>query len=108
MSNLKPCTTPAVSSKRFSAYEGEPMSNPTLYRSVIGALQYLTHTRPDISFIVNNLSQFLQHPSVTDWACSPDDQRSVAAYCLFLGHSLVAWSSKKQSVVARSSTESEY
>lgn len=43
-----------------------------------------------------------------DWACNVDDRRSIAAHCLFLGQSLVSWSSKKQNVVARSSTESEY
>lgn len=59
MLHLKPCSTPAVSSKKFSAFDGVLMSDLTLYRNVLGALQYLTHTRPDISFIVNRLSQFV-------------------------------------------------
>jgi hypothetical protein len=34
----------------------------TLYRQIIGSLMYLTNTRPDICFAVNNLSQFLVEP----------------------------------------------
>lgn len=46
MSHLKACHTAVVTSKQLSANEGEPMTYPTTYRSAIGALQYLTHTRP--------------------------------------------------------------
>lgn len=38
LSHIKSCTTPALTGKKFSTYDGEPMSNPTLYRSVLGAL----------------------------------------------------------------------
>nr|XP_043615787.1 secreted RxLR effector protein 161-like [Erigeron canadensis] len=43
---------------------GEPYSDPTHYRSIIGALQYLAITRPDISYVVNQVSQFLDKPTV--------------------------------------------
>uniref|UniRef100_A0A2N9J9Y4 Integrase catalytic domain-containing protein n=1 Tax=Fagus sylvatica TaxID=28930 RepID=A0A2N9J9Y4_FAGSY len=44
----------------------------------------------------------------SDWAGGPDDRRSTTGFGIFLGSCLVSWSAKKQSVVARSSTEAEY
>ena len=49
----KPMTTPAVSGRRLNLFDGDLLSNPTEYRSVVGALQYLTITCPVISFVVN-------------------------------------------------------
>ena len=40
-------------------------SDPTLYRFLVGALQYLTITRPDIAHVVNSVSQFLHAPIAT-------------------------------------------
>ena len=37
-----------------------------------------------------------------------DDRKSVSGICIFLGGNLITWSSQKQKVVARSSTEAEY
>ncbi|XP_030503823.1 uncharacterized mitochondrial protein AtMg00810-like [Cannabis sativa] len=117
------------SSIKITATTGTPMQNPTQYRSIIGALQYLTMTRPDISFAVNRLSQYMQQPSSehwaackrilrylsdiqgftdADWAGCHDDRKWTSGYCIFLGVNLINWCSKKQTVVARSSTESEY
>lgn len=62
MENTKSCPTPIVIRKTLTIQQGEPLHNSTQYRSTLGALQYLTNTRPNIAFLVNKLSQFLQYP----------------------------------------------
>jgi hypothetical protein len=51
------------------AHEGEALSaeDATKYRSIIGALQYLTFTHPDISFLVNKVCQYLHSPTSIHW-----------------------------------------
>lgn len=46
--------------------------------------------------------------SYADWGSDPDDRHSTSGYCVYLGENLTNWSSKKQSVVSKSSAESEY
>ena len=40
----------------------------TLYRSIVGSLRYLVHTRPNIAFVVGNVSHFMEDPREDHWA----------------------------------------
>jgi hypothetical protein len=50
--------------------DGTSSVDSTKYKSVIGALQYLSIIRPDISFAVNKLSQFMHKPMTTYWTAA--------------------------------------
>ena len=59
-------STPISSTMSLKLHDEAPPANPTKYRQVIGSMQYLSLTRPDISFAVNKLSQFMHCPSTTN------------------------------------------
>ncbi|KAI5321887.1 hypothetical protein L3X38_030959 [Prunus dulcis] len=65
MTEAKACDTPCLPYHRLLKDDGHPYGNPTMYRSIVGALQYLTFTRPDIAFSVHQVCQFMQTPMVT-------------------------------------------
>ncbi|KAK0603909.1 hypothetical protein LWI29_010028 [Acer saccharum] len=67
MTEAKPVQTPLPTSPPISLHSGTPLSDPTTYRTVVGSLQYLSLTRPDISYAVNKLSQFMHQPSSDHW-----------------------------------------
>jgi hypothetical protein len=54
--------TPLEVNVKLCQEEGELLSDPSLYRQLVGSLNYLTITRPDISFAVQQVSQFMQAP----------------------------------------------
>ncbi|KAG6416736.1 hypothetical protein SASPL_124172 [Salvia splendens] len=58
----KPASTPMDSIKQLQVDAGPPLEDPTIYRRLVGRLVYLCITRPDITFFVNKLSQFLSKP----------------------------------------------
>lgn len=59
----KPYNTPMDHTLRLKKESGTPLEDVTAYRRMVGRLLYLTHTRPDISFAVSQLSQFLHDPT---------------------------------------------
>ena len=69
MLQCKTATTPMSASDRLSALDGTLLSSDetTEYRSIVGGLQYLTITRPDISYAVNSVCQFLHAPRDIHW-----------------------------------------
>ncbi|XP_069143335.1 uncharacterized mitochondrial protein AtMg00810-like [Solanum lycopersicum] len=85
---LEKCTsqpTPmAVSSSPNGA--DTPFADITHFRSLIGALQYLTITRPDIQFAVNRVAQRMHQPSEHDYHCLKRVLRYI--FCT-LGHGLL-------------------
>ncbi|KAI3702665.1 hypothetical protein L6452_28413 [Arctium lappa] len=62
MSNCKPVSTPAEVGSKLSATDGLPFSDGSLYRSLSGALQYITITRSDISYAVQQICLFMHAP----------------------------------------------
>jgi len=48
-------------------FDGDLLVDPSEYRHIVGALQYVTITRPDIAYYVNQLSQHMQAPTSTHW-----------------------------------------
>ena len=79
---------------------------------------HFTIALPIIRYVKGTLGHGLQFSSQSslvlssysnaDWVGYPTDRRSTIDYCFYLGDSLISWRSKKQSVVSRSSIESEY
>lgn len=144
MHGANPISTPMVSGHVLSTFQGEKFVDPHLYRSIVGALQYVTITRPELAYSVNKVCQFMHNRTVvhwqavqhilrylkgtfdyglllrkphhlslqgfadSDWASDPDDRRSTLGFCVYLGGNLITWSSKKQSIISRSSTEAEF
>jgi histone deacetylase 1/2 len=143
MASCKPALTPINTKGQLNA-DGAAIDGAKSYRSLAGALQYLTVTRPDIAFAVQQVCLHMHDPhaphlallkqtlryirgttshslllrasatlditvySDADWAGCPETRRSTSGFCIFLGDSLVSWSSKRQPTVSRSSAEAEY
>ncbi|GJZ52102.1 ribonuclease H-like domain-containing protein [Tanacetum coccineum] len=61
MQHCNPCKTPVDNESKLGPY-GDPVSNSTLYRSLACALQYLTFTRPDISYVVQQVYLYMHDP----------------------------------------------
>ncbi|RVX15466.1 Retrovirus-related Pol polyprotein from transposon RE2 [Vitis vinifera] len=63
----KPCGFPIEHNHRLGLANGELLSNPESYRRLVGRLIYLAVTRPDLTYSVHILSQFMQEPRIEHW-----------------------------------------
>ncbi|KAK4358278.1 hypothetical protein RND71_023888 [Anisodus tanguticus] len=64
MSSYKSISTPVDTKPKLSAAAGVPYEDPTRYRSLVGALQYLTFTRPDITYAIQHVCLFMHDPRI--------------------------------------------
>jgi hypothetical protein len=67
MIKAKSSKTPCISGSKLSKLEGEPLTNPTPYRQIVGALHYCTLTRSEIAYSVNQLCQDMHALTTTHW-----------------------------------------
>jgi len=67
MHNCKPVRTLMAPNVKLHAGDSPLFDDPTLYRTIVGALQYVTLTRPDLAFVVNKVCQFMHSPSQNQW-----------------------------------------
>ncbi|GKC99658.1 integrase [Tanacetum coccineum] len=100
LSNCNPVSSPMVTSSSLCLDNGTAFSNPVKYRQVVGSLQYVTLSRPNIAFDVNK--------AYADSAGDSDDRQSTGGYSIYLGSKLISWIARKQRTVSRSSIEAEY
>ncbi|GJX47705.1 retrovirus-related pol polyprotein from transposon TNT 1-94 [Tanacetum coccineum] len=68
LSNCKPVSSPMVTSSSLSLDDSTAFSNPVKYRQVVGSLQYVTLSRPDIAFAVNKVCQYMHAPTENHWS----------------------------------------
>ena len=62
MLHSKPTKTPYVPHVRLVPNDGSVLPDPHVYRNLVGSLHYLTFTRPDLSFVVHQVYQFMSFP----------------------------------------------
>ncbi|GJS33364.1 retrotransposon protein, putative, ty1-copia subclass [Tanacetum coccineum] len=108
LSNCNPVSSPMATSSSLSLDDNIAFSNPVKYRQVVGSLQYVTLSRPDIAFAVNKPFSFtdmlwkgnpdtsLEAFSDADWDGDSDDRRSMGGFAIYLGSHLISWTARKQ------------
>ncbi|GJW73368.1 hypothetical protein Tco_0132738 [Tanacetum coccineum] len=88
-------------------YDG--MADARKFRSLVRRVIYLTHTRPDLTYVVGIVYRKEKFELVcyseSDWAGEKEDMKSTSRNSFTLGSGLISLASKKQATVALSSTE---
>ncbi|GAA0152655.1 hypothetical protein LIER_37534 [Lithospermum erythrorhizon] len=62
MKDCKPVSTPAETSMKLRVNSNKESVNPTLFKSLVGSLRYLTFTRPDIMYALGLVSRYMETP----------------------------------------------
>ncbi|CAH1449370.1 unnamed protein product [Lactuca virosa] len=65
--------------------DSSPLPDPVQYRQIVGALQYVTLSRPDVAYVVNKVCQFMHSPTENHWSTVKRILRylkGTSAYCL--------------------------
>ncbi|KAJ0753710.1 putative RNA-directed DNA polymerase [Helianthus annuus] len=68
LSECKPVPSPMSTSQLLTLGDSQLLADPTKYRQIVGALQYASLSRPDITFAVNKVCQFMQTPTENHWS----------------------------------------
>ncbi|KAE8673490.1 hypothetical protein F3Y22_tig00111783pilonHSYRG00499 [Hibiscus syriacus] len=85
MIGAKPVATPLVTNRNLTFHLGTALTDCTEYRTIVGSLQYLFLTSPDIAYAVNKLSQFMHRPTSEHWNTT---KRLLRYLCGTLTHGL--------------------
>jgi hypothetical protein len=64
MADCKPCTTPLNLQAKLAEDSGPPVEDASQFRSIVGALQYLTFTWPNIAYAVQQICLHMHNPRV--------------------------------------------
>ncbi|KAH9671391.1 retrovirus-related pol polyprotein from transposon RE1 [Citrus sinensis] len=102
MTDAKPIATPLSTTVGLQQTDGSVSADGTSYRQLLGALQYLTLTRPDICFAVNKLSQFMQSPSQLHWQAA---KRILRYFKAIIFHGLFLRQSSSSTLAAYSDSD---
>ena len=78
MAGCKVCHTPMEPRFKLSKQSTSPAVDATEYRSIVGSVRYLVHTRPDIAYSVGYVSQFMEAPTTEHLAAVKQIIRYVA------------------------------
>lgn len=78
MRQCKPTSTPIGVNDKLQDDAGEACSDAGIFRSLIGRLLYVTHTRPDICFTINYLSRFMNQPHKNHFTAAKSVVRYIA------------------------------
>jgi hypothetical protein len=67
MDDCKPTPSPFQSGVKLTSTCTYPQVDATLYHQLVGSLLYLTHTHPDIYFVVGLVARYMQTPHEIHW-----------------------------------------